>query len=322
MEDLKNLEVFIQTAHCGSFTGAAAQLGIGTPAVSKIISRLERELETRLFTRSTRHLSLTAEGRIFLQKATLALAHMDDAIDALKEARHEASGTVRLWSSLAIGKDHVLPMLADFLQLHPKLAIEVRLDDHAPDLITAGYDLALQHTAAGGENNVMKRLAELPLALVASTSYLAKHGVPRHPEDLAAHQCIATRSAAGHPSEWEFRQQRTGRRRETRVVIKPAGRVTIVEQYEAVLNAALCGFGLTVLFAHSLPRYLESGELQVVLPDWSVRGNANTESNIVYLRYAHRSYVPYKIRVLVDYLTIRFQEPSRIEFDFHRWAAK
>ena len=91
--------------------------------------------------------------------------------------------------------------------------------------------------------------------------------------------------------------------------------------WQAVLNAALCGMGLTVLFAHSVLRYLQSGELKVLLPDWSPHG-ATSESNIVYLRYPHRAYLPFNVRVLVDFLTERFREPARVKFDPRQWAAK
>jgi DNA-binding transcriptional LysR family regulator len=321
MEDMKNLAAFVQVARSGSFTAAAAELGISTPAVSKIISRLEQHLSTRLFTRSTRRVSVTAEGRLFLDRVSRALAQVEEGVDLLREARHEPSGTVRLWTNVAIGKDHLLPMLSDFLNLYPKVALDMRFDDHIPNLIAAEYDLAIHHTSIGGESNVVKRLAELPLVLVGSAAYLARHGVPRSPEDLAAHQCVATRSAASHPTLWEFRRQPPGKGRSLRVVVEPKGRVAISEQYDAVLNAALCGMGLTVLFAHSVLRYLQSGELKVLLPDWSPHG-ATIESNIVYLRYPHRTYLPFNVRVLVDFLTERFREPARVEFDPRQWAAK
>jgi len=321
MEDMKNLGVFVHVARSGSFTAAAAELGVSTPAVSKVISRLEHRLDTRLFTRSTRRVSITAEGRLFLDKVTLALAQVEEGIDLLREARHEPSGAVRLWTNAAIGKDHVLPMLSKFLDSYPKVTLDVRFDDHIPNLIAAEYDLAIHHTSIGGENNVVKRLAELPLVLVGSATYLARHGVPRSPEDLAAHQCVATRSVANYPTRWQFRRRGSGKGRSQCIVIEPKGRVAISEQYDAVLNAALCGLGLTVLFAHSVLRYLQSGELKVLLPDWSPHGSA-LESNNVYLSFPHRKYLPFNVRVLVDFLTERFKEPARIEFDPRHWAAK
>ena len=169
MEDMRNLEAFAAVARAGSFTAAAAELGLTTAAVSKIVSRLEGRLGTRLFMRSTRRLSLTADGRVFLDKVSLALAHVHEAVDMLREARHQPSGTVRLWTNSAIGKDHVLPMLPEFLDRYPGISVDVRFDDSIPNLAASGYDLAIHHTAiGGGGNDVAKLLAELPLVLVAS----------------------------------------------------------------------------------------------------------------------------------------------------------
>ena len=319
MEDMKNLAAFAQVARSGSFTAAAMELGVSTPAVSKIVSRLERRLNTRLFTRSTRRLALTAEGRLFLEKVTIALAHMNEALDMLHEAQHEPSGMLRLWTNAAVGKDHVLPMAAEFLERYPKVSLEVRFDDHVPNLIAAGYDVAIHHTALGSGTNVVKRLTNLPLALVASAKYLDRYGAPSSPQELANHQCIVTRSAAVHSTLWGFRQQGSRKGRTTAVVIEPKGRVIIAEQYDSVLNAALCGLGITLLFAHSVLRHLKSGELKVLLPDWRPYGGT-VESNTMYLWYPHRTYVPYNVRVLIDFLTERFKEHKRFAFDPDKWA--
>ena len=318
---MKSLIAFVRVARSGSFTAAAAELEISTAAVSKSVSRLERNLTTRLFTRSTRQLALTAEGRLFLDKVEAALTQVDEGIDLLREARTEPAGTLRLWTSVAIGKDHVLPMLASFLERWPKVSIDLRCDDHLPNLIATGYDLAVHHASLSKGTNVIKRLAELPLVLVASPAYLARHGIPKTPDELADHQCVATRSSAVPVARWEFRRRSARGGRASSVIVQPRGRITIAEQYDAVMDAALCGLGVTAVFAHSALRHLESGRLQVVLPDWQPHAGATLETDQVYLWYPHRTYVSYNVRALVDFLTVQFRDHARLAIDLRRWAA-
>jgi len=319
---MKNLVAFVRVARSGSFTAAAAELGLTTAAVSKSVSRLERRLATRLFTRSTRRLALTTEGLMFLEKVEAALAQLGEARAMLLEKRKEPAGTLRLWTSVAIGKDHVLPMLAEFLELWPKVSVDIRCDDHVPNLIATGYDIAIHHASLGKGTSVIKRLADLPLVLVASPGYLAKHGVPGSPEDLANHECIGTHSSAVPTARWEFRKGHGRSGRGASAVVLPRGRVTIADQYEAVLDAALCGLGATLVFAHSATRYLESDQLKVLLPDWRPYAGAALETSKVQLWYPNRTYVPYNVRVLVDFLTARFRSQERLAFDPHRWAAR
>ncbi len=322
MDDMKNLVAFVRVARGGSFTAAAAELGITTAAVSKIVSRLEKRMATRLFTRSTRRLALTNEGALFLEKVEAALAQLEEARTILLEKRKEPVGTLRLWTSVAIGKDHVLPMLSEFLELWPKVSVDIRCDDHVPNLIASGYDIAVHHASLGKGTSVIKRLAELPLVLVASPAYLAKRGVPTCPEDLAHHDCIGTHSSAVPAARWEFRKIHGRPSRGPNAVVLPRGRVTIADQYEAVLDAARCGLGATLVFAHSAIRYLESGQLKVLLPDWKPLAGAALETNTVQLWYPNRTYIPYNVRVLVDFLTARFRSQERLAFDPHRWAAR
>lgn len=306
MEDLKSFAIFVQVAQRGSLTAAAAELGVTTPTVSKAISRLERELDVRLFERSTRRVSLTVEGRLFLEQVAPALERINHGADLLREAQREPAGTVRLWTNAAIGKDHVLPLLPAFLQRYPRLDAELRFDDQAPDLVMEGYDLAIQHSRSGGAGDILRRLAELPLVLVASPAYLARRGTPQHPQDLAAHECVLLRLFSGEPTVWTLHRTHAGSG-EPPIPVTPGGRVVVAGQYDAVLTAALAGLGITVVFRHSVLPYLHRGELQLLLPEWRIKGGTQ-ESNEIYLRYPHREYVPYKVRVLIDCLVQHFEQ--------------
>ena len=326
MEDLKSLTSLVRVAQTGSFTAAARQLGMTTPAISKIIARLEKELDTRLFNRTTRQLSLTSQGRLFLERATAALAELDQAVDMLREARHEAAGLVRIATNVAIGKEYILPLLADFMGRYPKVTLEIKFDDGAPDLVREGYDIGIQHWEAGEESYISRPLCAFPLILVASPAYLASRGIPVKPEDLAQHEAVSVRQNSGQVATWQFRPDPGNRKKALRLrrselyVHNPRARLIVAEQYDAVINGALLGMGVTVVFAHTVLRYLHSGELKVLLPDYDVTGSG-IENNKVFLRYPHREHLPYSVRVLVDFLVAHFRSEENLRFDKHGFAA-
>lgn len=325
MEDLKSLSTLVKVAQTGSFTAAARQLGMTTPAVSKIIARLEKELDTRLFNRTTRQLSLTSQGRVFLEKATHALGELEAAVDRLHEARHEAAGLVRIVSNVAIGKEYVLPLLASFMARHPKVVVEIKFDDGVPDLVREGFDIGIQNLESGEQSYVSRPLGAFPLILVASPGYLARKGIPRSPADLSGHEAVSVRQNSGQAAMWEFRRV-DGRSRKPksglsdRFLHEPAARLLVAEQYDAVINGALLGMGITVVFAHTVLRYLRDGELKVLLPDFDVRG-VGAENNRVYLRYPHREYLPFSVRLLVEFLVDHFRSEENLRFDSHAYAA-
>lgn len=319
MDELKSLSAFVQVARTGSFTAAAAGLGVTTPTVSKLVSELERRVDARLLHRSTRRLSLTSEGRDFFEHAAAALDEIDRGIDRLRESRREPAGTIRVWSTAVIGKDHLLPLLPRFLDANPKVEVELRFDDHVPDLVAGGYDLSVQHTPTADRTQVMRRLCALPLALVASPACLARHGLPQSPGQLALLPCITTRSSAGLLAQWGFRRAGAGGEEES-VLLAPKGRLRLVEQYEGVLQAAVAGLGFTSVFAYSALPYLRAGELRVVLPDWTVQGSG-VEGNEVFLRYPQRQQQPLQVRALIEHIVAHFADPAVLQFDPARWAA-
>ena len=265
MQDLKSITVLVRVAQAGSFTAAARQLGMSTPAVSKIVARLERDLDTRLFNRTTRQLSLTNHGRLFLERARAALGEMDRAVEMLREARHEPAGSVRIATNVAVGKEFLLPVLADFMARYPKVALEIKFDDGRIDLVREGFDIGLQNWEAVGERSYVSRLlCELPLILVASPAYLDKRQVPQTPEDLERHEAVSVRQNSGQVAGWEFTAD-SPRRRKAPYTIYPRARLLVTEQYDAVINAARLGLGVTVVFAHTVLRELQRGELKVLL---------------------------------------------------------
>ncbi|MGE0387200.1 MAG: LysR substrate-binding domain-containing protein [Gammaproteobacteria bacterium] len=319
MGNLRHLEVFVQVARLASLSAAAQELGVTPSTISKVIAQLERGYGVLLFQRNTRRVALTSEGRILLEGARRALADLKAAEDALHVARDEPEGLVRLWSSAALGKAFIVPMMPAFFERYPKIDVEIRLDDATPDSARFAFDLAVQHCAISDQSYVLRRLCELPLALVASPKYLSRHGIPRTPDDLLRHQCVNIRQSDGSLSAWELRPP--GAAPDTPPVrIVPRARMVIAHDYSALLNAALSGAGVTMLFAQSVRRLLAKGTLRTLLPDWEFR-NCNPDGSEIYLRYPNRDLMPYHARVLAEFIAERLGDPTLSQFDGRPWAA-
>jgi len=318
MDQYKSFDAFVRVARLGSFTAAAAEMGITTSTVSKLISELESRVETRLLYRSTRQLSLTSEGRDFHQKLSAAMGEIGQAVEALKASRTEPAGKVRLWSTAAIGKDHVVPLLPAFLEAHPKVDVEMRFDDHVPDLVADGYDLAIQHRGIADGAQILRRLCALPLLTVASPDCLARHGQPDHPSAFAELPCVVTSNATDGVGAWDFTRRDDPSVQES---VQPNGRVSLLEQYEGVIQAALAGLGFTVAYAHSALPYLRSGDLCIALLDWDPV-TAGLESNAVFLRYPIRRYEPLQVRALIDHIVDHFNDPAVMQLDLSPWLGR
>ncbi|MBV8047562.1 MAG: LysR family transcriptional regulator, partial [Paludibacterium sp.] len=196
---------FVQTTEAGSFAGAARGLGISTAAVSKNVAGLEKALGVRLINRTTRQLKLTEEGQAFLKQARIALDALDAAVDAVAAKRVEISGQVRISTSAGFGRDHLMPALPRLMARYPALSVEIDFDDRLIDLVGDGYDLALRGGQIADSALVARPVCHLSMVLVASPDYLARHGVPRAPQDLQTHRLIVRRFLGGKAAPWHFR---------------------------------------------------------------------------------------------------------------------
>ena len=308
MQDLRSFLAFRLVAQLSSFTAAAERMGLTTAAVSKMVRRLETELDTPLLLRTTRRLSMTMEGRLFFAAVERMLAAMETGHDQLREARDRPAGTVKLWTNSAIGRHYVVPMLSGFLKRYPLIEVEMRCDDRMPDLLMEGFDLAIEHSSAGTSAHG-KPLCEAPLAVVASPAFLARHGTPATPEELSSLDCVITKV----PGKliWEFRPRSrvNGRKRSSPVLIEPHGRVSVSGQYDSVLDAAIAGLGVTVLFAHSIEQHVRAGRLRVLLPQWTV--HSGSASSLIYMHLPMTGRLPFNVKVLVDYLSEGFARVAR-----------
>src|SRR3979409_520070 len=215
MDRLEAMRGFSQVVALGSFSKAADHPGFPATAASRHIAELEAHLQTRLLNRTTRRVSLTESGRAFYERSVQLLA---DLAEAEQEASSDAvvpRGTIRLTTSVNFGVRHVAPAIAEFLARHPEVRFDVSLADRVVDLVEEGFDLAIRIGPPGADNLVARKLGETRLVPCASPQYLAQHGTPKTPEELAQHNCFTYQYVTPRHG-WRFRD-RSGAERSVRV---------------------------------------------------------------------------------------------------------
>ncbi len=262
MDRIREMETFLRVVEAGSFSAAARGLDIGQPAVSKIVADLERRLGIRLLARSTRRLTPTEAGLAFYERARRAMAEADEAETAARGAAMRLEGRLRISAPVTFGRLHVVPKLGAFLDAHPRLRLELVMDDRVIDLLAENIDAALRLGALPDSELTARRLAGADRLVVATPSYLARWGFPGAPEDLRDHQAIVYRQVTGG-QEWVFRREQS----EVPVRLEP--RLTL-SAAEGVREAVLTGLGLTIASRWMFAPELASGEVVPVLQEWSL----------------------------------------------------
>ncbi|HTO34574.1 MAG TPA: LysR substrate-binding domain-containing protein [Pararhizobium sp.] len=263
-ERLTGLIAFARAGSLGSYTAAARVLSVSPSAISKSIQRLERHLGVSLFTRTTRSLTLTAEGRDLHERALRLLRDAEEIEQVAKTARAEPTGTLRIATSLPIGLHVIAPALPQFRKLHPKVTIDLRLSDHMIDLIEEGMDLAVRIGDLADSRLLSRRLSGHRLCCYASPDYLAMRGTPKHPGDLDGHDTVNLRyQNTGQVFRWPFRIG------ERDIEIVPSSGI-VVDASEAVIATIAAGGGIGMGTSFMVAPWVKRGELIPVLSDFAV----------------------------------------------------
>ena len=262
MDRLAAMEAFVRVVDAGSFSGAAKQLRVGQPAVSKTIAQLEDRLAVRLLLRSTHRLTPTEAGRNFYERAKRAIEEADEAEFAARGAAVTLSGRLRVCGPLTFTRLHVMPPLSVFLAEHPALDIDVVLDDRDLDLVAAGIDVALLIGRLTDSALTVRKIGQCRRSVIGTPAYLAARGVPQTPADLLAHQAIVYEQRDGGAT-WVFRQGTS----ETTVTV--SGRLR-VSAGEGIREGVLAGLGLAIGSEWLFTPELKSGAVQTVLTDWQL----------------------------------------------------
>ena len=260
MDRLAAMQAFVKVIEAGSFSAAARQLRIGQPAVSKTVAQLEERLGTTLLLRSSRSFSPTEAGRIFYERAKLAIAEADEAELAARGAGIGLVGQLRVSAAVTFARLKIVPKLGRFLARHPKLEIELVLDDRNVDLVGEGIDVALRLGALTDSALTGRKIGRTPRRVVATPAYFAQAGVPIEPRDLERHEAIIYTQRGGGAA-WTFAKNGA----EQYVALNGRIRSTAAE---AVREAVLADLGLAVASDGMLGAELESGAVREVLADW------------------------------------------------------
>ncbi|MCD5993111.1 LysR family transcriptional regulator [Pseudomonas sp. CDFA 602] len=302
MNNFSNIECFIRSAEAGSLAEAARGLGLTPAAVGKSVARLEVTLAVRLFQRSTRSLTLTEAGQIFLQEVSVSFHTIQNALATIASAEGQPVGTLKVSMGTVFGRLYVLPMLGEFLKRYPQITPDWHFDNRQVDLIGQGFDAAIGGGFELPPGVVARRLAPAHRILVASPDYMVQHPRIHEPEDLQALAGILIRSPqTGRIRSWPL----SHRDLEPRPLSLNV-RMTMSDS-EAACAAAQQALGIALVSMPFALPHLHDGSLVRVLPDWFV------DDGNISLYYSERKLLPGKTRAFVDFLIEQFagQELAR-----------
>ncbi|GBR05257.1 LysR family transcriptional regulator [Acetobacter oeni] len=264
LERLTGLIAFTRAGSLGSYSAAARSLSISPSAISKSIQRLERQLGVSLFTRTTRSLTLTPEGRELHERALRLLRDAEEIEQVAMATRSEPSGTLRIAASLPVGIHVIAPALPAFRKRYPKVTIDLRLNDQIVDIIEEGIDVAVRIGDLADSRLLSRRFAPYRVCCFASPAYLAARGTPLHPNELEGHDTVSLRyQSSGQALRWPFR---TGDRVIERV--PPSG--IVVDVSDALVVTLVAGGGIGLSAAFIVAPWVARGELVAVLPEYAV----------------------------------------------------
>ncbi|TWI55508.1 DNA-binding transcriptional LysR family regulator [Pseudomonas duriflava] len=284
MNRWEGLDEFVAVAESGHFSLAAERLGVSSSHVSRQIARLEERLQTRLFYRTTRSVVLTEAGHTFFQHCRNLQDARDEALRAVSDLSSEPKGLLRMTCAITYGERFIVPLVNDFMTRHTQLRVEIELSNHPLDIVHEGFDLAIRLGRLSDSRLVATRLAPRIMYLCAAPSYLERFGAPHALSELARHNCLI-----GSSDIWLFQENY----REVPVKVSGNWRCN---SGQAVLDAALRGFGLCQLPDYYVAPYLARGELISLLE------NRQPPNTAVWALYPQQRYLSPKVRQLVDYL--------------------
>lgn len=296
MDKFQEMRVFAGVVDAGSFVGAADALGMSKAAVSRHVSDLEQRLGVRLMQRTTRKLSLTQEGEVFLARCRDILASIEESEAELSTRAASASGLLKVSVPVSFATKHLAPLWSDFLAQHPRLTLDVHLADRVVDLVDEGFDLAVRIARLPDSSLVSRQLAATRLVLCAAPSYLRRRGTPTHPDDLGAHDVIGY-SLLSTPGQWLLQ----GPDGPVTVKIKPR---LWTNNGDISVAAAVRGAGIDLQPTFLIADELADGRLVEVLPGWQAMELG------IYAVYPSRKFVLPKVRALVNFLASSFADAA------------
>lgn len=293
MDKFTEMQAFVAVTEAGSFVRAAGTLGVSKAAVSRQVADLESRLGVRLLHRTTRRLSLTPEGEVFLTRCRELLGEVAEAEAEITSSSGEASGLLRINAPFSFGLQHLAPLWVEFMAQHPKVTLDVTLTDRVVDLVEEGFDMAVRIARLPSSSLISRRLTSTRIVLCASPTYLRARGEPRHPSELVDHDVLAY-SLFSMGDQWEF----TGPDGPVSVRTTPRLRINSGDTCRV---AALRHQGIVLQPSFLVGQDLLAGTLVEILPAYRC-----VELD-VYAVYPSRKFVSPKVRLLIEFLAEAFR---------------
>ena len=298
LDRLLAMTVFVKVVEQGSFARAAERLHMSTSGVSRHVAELEAHLDTRLLNRTTRRISLTESGQAYFERALHLLADLEETEAAVSSSTVTPRGTIRLTCSTSFGVPHLAPAIGAFQARYPDVRFDISASSRFVDLVEEGLDLAIRIGDLGNPNLIARKIGSMRLITCASPEYLKRKGTPKHPDDLAKHNCF-TYEYAPEKNQWRFQD-----RQKNEIKVRIDGSVH-ANNGEMLAAIAVAGAGIALEPDFIVEPLLESGALVEILKSFRpVPYN-------IYAVYPSRRHLSAKVRTFVDFLATRFAKTAR-----------
>lgn len=290
MDRLDVIRAFAAVAGQRSFTGGARKVGISAKLASKYVARLEETLGVQLLLRTTRSVSLTEAGMVYLDRVAPLLEEFDALDDLVRHHHRDLAGPIRLTAPTGFGSRELARALAGFQTKHPQVMVELVLSDHHMPLVDAGIDLAVRFRAEQDSTLIARKLCDMPISVVAAPSYLADRERPVTPQDLQAHNCLHL-TTSNHPELWRFGSE----------AVKVGGNFR-ANSPRAAAHMAVCGLGIARCPAYSVAPFLADGTLEPLLSSYA------PDPIRLYAVYPNGRHLSARVRMLLDHLVGHFAQ--------------
>ena len=295
MDRFDAMRLFLRVAELGSFSAVALQAGVARSVVTRQIAALETHLGVKLMARSTRRLALTSAGSAYLEKCRVILNLVEAAEADVAAERLTPRGNIRISLPLSFGIRRLAPLLLDFSQRHPEVSLDMDYSDRRINLIEEGIDLAIRITRRLEPGDVARKIGTGRMLVVAAPEYLARHGRPQHPAELAHHECLGYASV-GTPMPWQFMI-------DGQLESFPVRSRINANNGDVLTEAAAQGLGITLQPDFIVAGYLDAGRVEQILADFAI-----PELGIYAVLPSNR-HVPHRVRVLMDALAAALAAP-------------
>ena len=294
MNKLQAMEVFVQVVDTGSFTRAAEMLNMPKASVSTLVQALETALAAKLLHRTTRLVTVTSDGAAYYERCIRILSDVRDAEESLSRTRLNPSGRLRVDTPTGLSSEILVPALPDFFERYPDITLELGSTDRTVDLIEEGIDCAVRGGALLDTSLIARRVGVITFVTAAAPSYLARHGMPTHPNELLNHRCVNYFSAKnGKVYDWDF--TRDGER----IEVPLPGSIALNDS-NAYVQAGLAGLGVIQMTDYLLLRHVQEGRMVQILPDWV------SDPLPVHVVYPQNRHLSAKVRVFVEWVSELF----------------